>query len=147
MFRAACFARAMRVPFALLLIAVAAGAAPSPSRIDWQAVAEENVVRIVTHDADGSTRETKIWIVVVDGQAYIRTGSTRWYANLERDPSALLRVPDADHPIRTKLISDGKLVDRIEAAYREKYGFWDRSAGWVRLGETHIMQLVAPIGP
>ncbi len=34
------------------------------------------VRRIVTHKADGSERDTKVWIVEVDGTAYMLAGGT-----------------------------------------------------------------------
>lgn len=121
----------------------AAWIAPAPARaIDWAAAGAERVVEIVTQDEDGSPRETKIWLVVVDGQGYIRTGGTRWWGNVERDPDVELRVAGAEHPLRAELVTDGALLQRVVAAFRTKYGFSDRMAGLVRFGDTHVMRLV-----
>ncbi len=88
-------------------------------------------------------RDTKIWIVLVDGRVYIRTGGTRWYRNIERNPNASLRTGELEHPLRVELVTDGALLQRVNDTFREKYGFSDRWAGIMRFGGTHIMRLVA----
>ena len=115
---------------------------PAPARaIDWAAADAERVVEIVTRDEDGAPRETKIWLVVVDGEGYIRTGGTRWWGNVERDPDVLLRVAGVEHPLRAELVTDEALLARVVASFRTKYGFSDRMAGLVRFGDTHVMRL------
>jgi hypothetical protein len=99
------------------------------------------VVEIVTRDEDGAPRETKIWLVVVDGEGYIRTGGTRWWGNVERDPDVTLRVAGVEHPLRAELVTDEALLARVVASFRTKYGFSDRMAGLVRFGDTHVMRL------
>lgn len=94
----------------------AAWIAPAPARaIDWAVAGAERVVEIVTQDDDGSPRETKVWLVVVDGQGYIRTGGTRWWGNVERDPDVELRVAGAEHPLRAELVTDEALLQRVVA--------------------------------
>ena len=110
--------------------------------IDWAAADAEQVVQIVTRNEDGTPRETKVWLVVVEGQGYLRTGGTRWYANVERDPDVVLRVAGAEHPLRAALVEDPELVERVVTAFRTKYGFSDRMAGLIRFGDAHIMRLV-----
>ena len=66
--------------------------------VGWSEAAAPDVVRILTQDEDGSTRETKIWIVLLDGQAYIRTANTRWYRNIERDPNVTVQSEGAEYP-------------------------------------------------
>ena len=65
-----------RLLVGLLLVAPAALADPP---VDWSVAAKPDVVEVLTTNEDGSTRETKVWIVAVDGQGYLRTGGTRWY--------------------------------------------------------------------
>ena len=125
-----------------LLFAAALAHTGSAASIDSKVVAAPDVVEIITQNEDGSTKETKIWIVLVDDQAYIRTGGTRWYANIERNPDATLRSQGAEHPVRPELIADEALSQRVAAVFREKYGFADRLAGLIRFGGTHIMRLV-----
>ncbi len=114
----------------------------SAASIDWKAAAAPGVVKIISQNEDGSMRDTKIWIVLVDGRVYIRTGGTRWYRNIERTPNALLRTGELEHPLRVELVTDGALLQRVNDTFREKYGFSDRLAGIMRFGGTHIMRLV-----
>jgi len=125
----------------LCLLFVLAGAGYVAS-IEWTMVAEPDVVQIVTLNEDGSTKETKIWIVRVDDQAYIRTGRTRWYRNLERSSSASLRAQGEMYSVQSELVTDADLLERVNHAFRAKYGFADRMSGLVRLGQTRIMRLV-----
>jgi hypothetical protein len=134
-----------RLRRALLGAALAAGAGlvPLPAgAIDWASAAAERVVEIVTRNADGTHRETKIWLAVVDGQGYARTGGTRWWGNIERDPEVVLRVAGAEHPLRAELVTDRELVAKVEAALRTKYGWSDRLISPFRFGDTHILRLV-----
>ena len=133
----------------LLLVAAIAACASAPilqasAPIDWGAAADESVPRIVTVDSDGDTRETKLWLVVVDGSGYIRTSGTRWFANIERDPDVILRLRGTDYPLRAKRVLDADLRDRINEAFRVKYGFQDRFIGWFSSrDQANILRLVA----
>ena len=72
-----------------MLGALAAGAA----ELDWNSVADVEEVRVVTTNEDGTLRETKIWLAVLDGQGYIRTsGWSRWGKNVVRNPDVALRI-------------------------------------------------------
>jgi hypothetical protein len=82
-------------------------------------------------------------VVVVDDRAYIRTAATRWYDNVERDPDIVLRVGEDELPLRAVLVTDAPLAERVEAAFREKYGSWDAFMEIFRFGEAHVMRLVA----
>ncbi len=92
---------------------------------DWTPIAAEDVVELLTRDPDGETRETPVWIAVVDECGYVCTNDTRWYANLQRDPELELRAGDALSPLRAEEISDPALRERINAAFRAKYP-WGR---------------------
>jgi hypothetical protein len=112
----------------VLVVAVSCASTPPPAAetaVDWEAVAEEGTPVIVTRDPDGEERVTKLWLVVVDGQALIRTGDSRWFRNIERDPNVVLRIGGYAHPLRAELVTDESLEKRANAAFREKYGFTD----------------------
>ena len=119
------------------------GFAAAADEVDWTALAAPDVVEIITQDEDGDDRETNIWIAVVDGAAYIRTGSSRWFANLERNPAAVLRSGDTLQPIAVEQIEDADLFAQVEVALREKYGFSDRMVGIFRSSDRRVMRLVA----
>jgi hypothetical protein len=109
---------------------------------DWSTIGATEVVVVVTRNPDGSDRETKVWIVVVDDRAYIRTAATRWYGNVERDPDILLRVGEDELPLRAALVTDAPLAERVEDAFRKKYGSKDAFMEIFRFGEAHVMRLV-----
>jgi hypothetical protein len=132
-----CFAA---VGVGALLAAAPAGAG------GLETAAAEDVVQVVTHDEDGSSRETKVWIVWVDGEAYLRTHGTRWGANLERDPQAVLRAAGTEQTVRVERVEDPARIDAVVAAFRTKYGFSDRLAGLVRFGARRIFHLVPRAG-
>jgi hypothetical protein len=123
---------------ACLLGAVAAGAA----EVDWNAVADVEEVEVVTTNEDGTPRATTIWLIVVDGQGYIRTsGWTRWGGNVERNPDIALRIGDAEHLLRASFVEDEELRARIVAAFREKYGRFDGFLNVFRGSNPPIMRL------
>jgi hypothetical protein len=121
-----------------LLGAVAAGAAD----LDWNSVADVEEVRVLTTNEDGTPRETTIWLIVVDGQGYIRTsGWTRWGKNVKRDPDIALRIGDTEHLMRASFVEDEALRERIVAAFREKYGGFDGFLNVFRGSKPPIMRL------
>jgi hypothetical protein len=134
------------VAFAFLPLLLAAGSSGAEPVIDWGAHAEEQTVIAVTTDEDGGIRETKVWLVVIDGEGYIRTGNTRWGRNLERDPRLLLRVAEDELSLRVVFVTDESDREEIEAAFREKYGFWDRVLNPLRGRSPKMMQLLPVAG-
>jgi hypothetical protein len=110
----------------VLLGALGASAAP----IDWRALAGEQTVAVRTTEADGAPRETTAWLVVVDGQGYLRTGETHWHGNIARDPKIAVRIAGHDYAVTAEHVTDPALRAKIEAAFYEKYGFADTFVGW-----------------
>lgn len=127
---------------ALLLACATSAVTPARGRIDWARADQEKVVVVVTHDEDGDERRTKAWLVTVDGAGYLRTGETRWFANLERDPKLELRVAGVAYPMQVQFVHDTELSLKITSALREKYGWEDRVVGWFRSGPAHHLRLV-----
>lgn len=108
---------------------------------DWPSVAAVETVQVLTDDEDGSRRDTTVWLLVLDGQGYVRTGNTRWGANVQRDPQLELQVGESSYPLRAEFVEDAALRQRVEAGFREKYGFSDAVIGLFRGGEPLIMRL------
>jgi len=126
----------------LVLVALArASASEVEGDFDWSPHAAERTVTAVTTNDDGSQRETTIWLVVVDGRAYIRTGNTRWGANAEKRPEMSIRIAAEEIPVRVDFIADAGLRGRVEAAFRAKYGFVDGLLDFLRGSNPKIMQL------
>ena len=109
---------------------------------DWVTVADVRVVNVVTHDEEGDARDTKVWLAVVDGQGYIRTGGTTWGDNVERDPLLVLRVEGSEYPLRAEFVEDDTLRERIVASFREKYGWTDGALNFIRGSRPRIMRLL-----
>jgi hypothetical protein len=129
----------------ILLLACTAGSAlaePASQPPAWGELAAEETVEVVTVDADGEARETTVWLAVLDGQGYVRTGGTRWGENLVRDPRLVLRIGDAEYALRVEMIEDDGLRQRIVAVFREKYGVTDAVLDWIRGDRPKIMRLI-----
>lgn len=82
-------------------------------------------------------------LAVVDGQGYIRTGNTRWAANIERNPEVVLRIAEAEYLLRVEHVEDEVLRERIVQAFRDKRGFTDTLVALFRTRHPNIMRLVA----
>ena len=123
---------------ALALLAAGVAAADAP---DWTSLRELETVEVLTSDPDGDTRETTVWLVVVDGAGYVRTGGTTWGENVVRSPELVLRAGEATHPMRVEFVEDEDARRRISDAFREKYGLQDRLLAWIRGSRPKIMLL------
>ncbi len=110
--------------------------------IAWAPYADEGTVKVTTTNEDGSTRDTKIWLVVVGGQGYIRTPKTRWGANLERDPDLVLHVGAELLPLRVEFVTHQATRDEVIDAFRDKYGFTDWVVNPFRGRNPKIMRLL-----
>ena len=133
--------RALVALSTVLLAGVFASPSARAAAPDWNAAAGVQTVEIVTTNEDGTPRDTTIWLAVVDGQGYIRTGNTHWEGNIERNPDVVLRIEKAEYPLRAEFVQDAALRARIEQVFREKYGFSDAFIGVFRSGEPKIMRL------
>jgi len=127
---------------ALLVLLAPVSGASGGDAIEWDRYSEEGTVTVLTTDEDGSTRETKVWLAVVDGQGYIRTGKTRWGGNLERNPELVLRIGETELPLRVEFVTDQSERDAVKAALRAKHGFSDWILSPVRGSHPKIMRLV-----
>jgi hypothetical protein len=123
----------------LLLGSVACASAPSGAEtpIDWAVAAEHWSLHIVTRDADGDERVTRIWIASVDGEGALRTGDSRWWANLMRDPRCHVRLDGVDYPVTAEFVTDPAGRQTIDRVFLEKYGAWERVMFPQERGETH----------
>ena len=122
-----------------VLTAFAAEAAP-----DWTSLAGVEEVQVLSENPDGTPRETTVWLAVVDGEGFVRTGNTSWYPNLERKPQIRVRVDGKEYPVLAVPIEDESLRERVIAEFRAKYGWSDRFVGWFFPGRPHIVRLAPP---
>jgi hypothetical protein len=105
--------------------------------LDASAVDERWSLHVVTFDPDGSERVTRIWIALLDGDPVLRTGNSRWWANLTRDPSIRIRLAGNDYAYRAESSTDPAMMIRIDEAFLSKYGRWERMLFPQERGKTH----------
>ena len=134
----------------LIGLACASGSVPvAKAPIDWEAASDRWSLHIVTVDPDGDDRVTRIWLALVGGEGTLRTGDSRWWQNLERDPNCRIRLLGSDYPLRVELVTKHEKKARIDAAFVEKYGWLERILFRQEPGETHenyarLRQVEAP---
>jgi len=128
---------------AFAFVAGAQEAGDAAPAVDWSRFTDVETIFVVTADEDGAPRETKIWIAVVDGHAYIRTGGTTWGENVKRDTAITLRIEGTDYPVDVTFIEDDALREQVETTFREKYGWSDAMIGVIRGSRPLIMQVAS----
>jgi len=121
-----------------LLFVAAAARAEYP---DWESLADVQVIDVVTRDADGDLRETKVWFVLVDGASYLRTNGTRWLTNLRRDPNLVLRIEGGEYEARAEEVPGDEIVEKVDRASLEKYGWQERMIHPFRMSKPEILLL------
>jgi Uncharacterized protein conserved in bacteria (DUF2255) len=127
---------------ALFVAALALAGVERAAALDWEPYGDLDTIQVITSDEDGGLRLTTIWIVVVDRQAYIRTAGTTWGDNVERNGVLKLREEGGDRPLRAEKVLSAAEVERVVAAFREKYGTTDAVMEWFRFGERRVFRLV-----
>jgi hypothetical protein len=125
---------------ALAVLAAAASAAEAP---DWSSVADLDTVSVATNNPDGTLRYTTVWIVVVGGRGYIRTGDTTWGANVTRNPNLKLVIDDKEYALRADFVEAEDERALVLAAFNEKYGVSDTLVGWFFHRTPKIMRLAS----
>lgn len=125
---------------ASLFAVSAAGAAHAGP--DWSKLVDTDTVEVISTEQDGGSRLTTVWIVVLDNQAYIRTSGTHWGDNVERTGTLRLRVPAGEYSLRAEKVLSAAEIERVVAAFREKYGRSDAWAEWLRFGERRVFRLL-----
>jgi len=114
---------------AVLLVAfVAAAGAADPTVPGWDPAAfrDASVIQILTTEPDVGEHWSKLWIVVIDDQPFIRMGS-RSYGRVQRNttsPYIKLKVGDQEFD-RVKLEEVPDMKDKVAAAMADKY-FMDK---------------------
>jgi hypothetical protein len=136
--------RAIFEIMALSLVIAGSGAlAVDVQEPDWNAVSDTKTVEVVTEDEDGSLRTTTVWLFVQDGEAFIRTGDTRWGRNIVRNGELTLRVGEHEYPLGVVFQEDDMRRERIKQGFRDKYGWSDGLISWIRDSHPKHMRLVS----
>jgi hypothetical protein len=86
---------------------------------------ETREVRIETRrDGDSPEHRTIIWVVVVEGEVFVRSlrgPRGRWYREISSNPEGALHVEDERIAVRAASATEGATVDVVSAAFRSKY--------------------------
>jgi hypothetical protein len=134
-------ARRRLAPWLLLLLALLLAVPARAEYPDWASLANVEVIEVVTQDADGDLRETKVWFVLVDDVTYLRTSRSRWLENLRRAPNLVLRIEGREYAARAEEIQGDEIVEQIDRATREKYGWQERAIRIFRIRKPDILRL------
>jgi hypothetical protein len=126
----------------VLAVALAVASSSESATPDWSKWAALQTVQVISTDEGGRVRATTVWIVVVEGQAYLRTGRTVWGGNVEREGKLKLKGDPGEHQFRAERITDPSIQAKVMAAFRAKYGFQDVISGVIRLGQHRIFRLL-----
>ena len=85
---------------------------------------ETKEVRIETRrDGDSPEHRTIIWVVVVEGEVFVRSvrgQRGRWYREISSNPEGALHVEEDRIPVQAAA-TDEATVDAVSAAFRSKY--------------------------
>jgi hypothetical protein len=82
-------------------------------------------VQMITPRRDGSIAHRPIWIVVVDGDAYVRSyrgPQGAWYRRALADGEASIGLDDRTIEVGVEPVSDEGVNQQVSEAYRAKYG-------------------------
>jgi hypothetical protein len=86
---------------------------------------ETKEVKIETRRAaDSPEHRTIIWIVVVEGEVFVRSvrgRKGRWYRRISSNPEGALHVRGNRIPVRATLATDDTTVDAVSDALKSKY--------------------------
>jgi hypothetical protein len=75
-------------------------------------------------DGQAAKRVT-IWVVVADGQVYVRSArgeKGRWYQAILRHPQGVLHAGQVRVPFRAERVADPDTLAKVNEAYKRKYG-------------------------
>ena len=107
------------------------------------ALTEPRVVEILTADEDGEARKTPVWIVAVEGLAYVRTNDSVWLANIRRGSPVKVRHEQQTWPVSAAVVSEAAVTAEVEEAFVTKYGFFQRVMSTFRTTEPSVLRLEA----
>jgi hypothetical protein len=133
--------RPLRAALAAAVLVLALLAPGPAAALDWAELADVRVPRIFTFTPQGELRVTKVWLVVVDGQGFVRTGDTRWFRDVEGNPDVSIGAEGESHPLRAAPVTDAALRARVNAAFRAKYGWQDRVVHPFGADDARILRL------
>ena len=117
--------RIASVAFLVLSIAFAAAARADDSAVQgWDPATfrDASTIKIMTTEPDAGEHWFNLWVVVIDGQPYVRLGD-RSYGRIQKNstsPYAKLKVADQEFD-KVKVEETPDMKDKVAAAMADKY--------------------------
>lgn len=113
----------------------------------WVAGERTEVAVLRTTDGAGAVRETKLWVIDLDGTAWVRVARPErsWFRRLRERPEVELVRHGVARPYRAIEIQDPEMRARVDAAFRDKYGLVDWWYGLVLRRDPRPIRL-DPLG-
>src|SRR5262245_64413856 len=109
-------------------------------RFEGPALEELAKARILGVRAGAEHRYTGVWVVVVEGRAFVRSWNdkpTGWYRAFRSEPLGSIQFAGREVPVRARRTRAERLRDAVTRAYGEKYDT-KASEKWVRgFAEPH----------
>ena len=90
-----------------------------------QKIDETEEITLVVNRPERAPLRVIVWIVVVDGVAYVRSVKGvegGWYKHVAANPHGAIALAAGDREVVFEPVSDADLVAPIDAAYERKYG-------------------------
>ena len=111
------------------------GGVVSPARRFAAAdVAALDAAKILGVRAGTEHRHTGVWVVVVEGRAFVRSWNdkpTGWYRAFRANPEGSVSIGKREIPVRASPVRSARLRTAVSGAYGRKYDT-KASAKWVR---------------
>jgi hypothetical protein len=71
----------------------------------------------------------------------VRTNDSRWLANIRRFSDVVLRARGEEQSFHAEVDDDEALYDRVEEAFKEKYGLMQKIMSAMRVGWPTVIRL------
>ena len=130
--------RQLTLCIGLALAALAVGSA-------W--LREGEVVTLTTWDAGEHARQSRLWIVEVDGRRYLRADlpGARWVERLRARPEVELQRDGSRERYRAVPVDDDAVREAVGVAMGAKYGLVDDLVGALRDDDHALPVRLDPI--
>ncbi len=105
------------------------------------------VVTLRTTDAEGGSHETRLWIVEIESDLYLRAGDpgSGWLERLRQQPEVELERAGATR--RYQAVPAPAMSARVDARMAEEYPVADRLIGVIRSEGQSVAVRLDPEGP
>jgi hypothetical protein len=82
-------------------------------------------IEIETQAPDKAPRRTVIWVVVDDGEVFVRTyrgSNSRWFKDIAANPAVAIHIEGKRLPATAIPATDPDAIERTSTGYLRKYG-------------------------